>query len=83
MTTNLNQVGKTLTQNARNLNVAVELSQNEMAAMSGVSRRTLQRIEAARKARQTYRPALSTVIKLADFAGVTVDDFIKSRLQFQ
>jgi transcriptional regulator with XRE-family HTH domain len=83
MTTNLTQAGKTLTQNAGRLNRAVELTKTDMAAMSGVSIRTLQRIESARKARRTYRPALSTVVKLADFAGVSVDDFIKHKLEFQ
>ncbi len=82
MTTNLTQAGRNLTQNTKTLKGAVELSLTELAGFSGVSKRTLERMEAARKARRTYRPALSTVVKLADLAGVTVDDFIKTRLNF-
>jgi transcriptional regulator with XRE-family HTH domain len=83
MNTNLNQMGKTLTQNTNSLKGAVEVGVTELATFTGVSKRTLQRIEAARRARRTYRPMLKTAVKLAAAAGVTVDDYINSRLQFQ
>lgn len=83
MTTSLNQMGKVITQNTNSVRKAVDVTQLELAEASGVSRRTLQRIEAARKSRRTYRPMLKTVVKLAAVAGVSIDDYINNRLQFQ
>lgn len=83
MTTNITNAGRTLTKNAKSLAGAVNVNLTELAGLSGLSKSTLYRIETARKFRRTYHPMMSTVIKLADVAGVTVDDFIKSRLSFQ
>jgi DNA-binding XRE family transcriptional regulator len=76
-------MGKVITQNTNSVRKAVDVTQTELADASGVSRRTLQRIESARRARRTYRPMLKTVVKLAAVAGVSIDDYINNRLQFQ
>jgi DNA-binding XRE family transcriptional regulator len=81
--TNLNDAGRNLTKNTKELKNAVELTIAELSWHTGVSETTLRRIEAARKARRAYRPMLSTVVKLADFADLTVDDYINNRLTFQ
>lgn len=83
MNTNLNQMGKTLTQNTNSVRKAVGINTTELAEFTGISKRTIQRIEAARRARRTYRPMLKTAVLLAHFAGVSVDDYIKNSLQFQ
>jgi len=83
MITNLTEAGRNLTKNASRLKGAIELSTAELSAFTGVSKRTLNRIEVARKARRTYRPSLATAVKLANFAGVSVDEFIQSTLNFE
>jgi transcriptional regulator with XRE-family HTH domain len=82
MISNLTEAGKNLTKNTARLQGAVALTTIELANFTGVSERTLRRIETARKARRTYHPAFSTVARLANFAGVTVDDYVKLHLQF-
>lgn len=83
MTTNLNQIGKTILANTAASRLSIEATAPTLALISGVSVRTLQRMESARKARRTYRPALSTVVKLAAAVGVTVDEYIQGRLTFE
>lgn len=83
MSITLNQIGKNLAANASRMRKDSATNFNELAHITGVSVRTLKRIEAAKKARRTYSPMLKTVVRLADAAGVTVDTFLKNRLQFQ
>jgi DNA-binding XRE family transcriptional regulator len=83
MSTTLNQLGKNLAANTVRMRKDSSTNIKELAHITGVSARTLQRIEVAKKARQSYSPMLKTAIRLADAAGVTVDEFIKNRLVFQ
>lgn len=83
MSTLLTQLGRTMTQNASSVQKAVAANRTELADFTGISVSTLARIEKARKARRTYNPAFKTVVKLAEFAGVSIDDFVKSRLTFR
>ena len=80
---NLSAIGRTLAKNASVLRAqsALTLSQTEEA--TGVSRRTLSRIAVAHSRRRTYSPMLSTVVKLANATGVTVDQFLTQNLSFQ
>lgn len=73
----LNQIGRTLARNTAVLRKDVDMNLSDMARLTGVSRRTLGRIEKARAERRPYRPMLSTVVKLADTCGLTVDEYIK------
>jgi DNA-binding XRE family transcriptional regulator len=83
MSNNLNVLGKNLTTNATVMRKEAEMNLSQLAHFTGVSRRTLSRIEAAKKARKTYNPMLKTAIKLAAVAGVTVDEFISGKLVFK
>jgi|HigsolmetaAR202D_1030399.scaffolds.fasta_scaffold12858_5 Predicted transcriptional regulators len=74
----LNQIGRTLARNTAILRKDAALNLSDMERMTGVSRRTLGRIEKARKERRPYSPMLKTVLKLAETAGVSVDDYIKT-----
>ncbi|MCU1492219.1 MAG: hypothetical protein JWM85_3624 [Acidimicrobiaceae bacterium] len=74
----LNQIGKTITRNTTLLRRDVCMNLSDMERLTGVSRRTLGRIEKARAERRTYSPMLKTVLKLAETAGVTVDDYLKA-----
>lgn len=74
----LNKIGKTLARNTAILRKDVALNLSQMERMTGVSRRTLARIEKARKERRPYSPMLKTVVKLAETAGVPVDTYIKT-----
>ncbi len=76
----LNQMGRNLTRNTFRLRKNSELNLAEMARATGVSRRTLGRIEQARSERRTYNPMLKTVVSLAQAAGITVDEYIKTSL---
>jgi transcriptional regulator with XRE-family HTH domain len=62
---------------------ANELSFPQLASVSGVSRRTLQRIEKARKDKAIYVPKESTITKLANLVGVTPQEFAGQKLAFQ
>lgn len=75
----LNQIGRTLARNTVMLRKDVEMNFSEMARLTGVSRRTLGRIEKAKAERRSYSPMLKTVVKLAETAGTTVDDYIKTK----
>lgn len=74
----LNQIGRTLARNTAILRKDVEMNLSEMERLTGVSRRTLSRIEKARAERRPYNPMLKTVVKLAETAGLTVDEYIKT-----
>jgi transcriptional regulator with XRE-family HTH domain len=82
-TTNLKEAGRNIVRNTTGMKNTGRMSISEMAIFSGISERTLCRIETARKARQSYKPAFSTVAKLATAAGVTIDVFVKNHLTFQ
>ena len=83
MSFSLTQMGRTFTQNTNSLQKAVELTQEQLAHHVGLSTSTLHRIETARVARRTYRPSFATVAKLALLAGVSIDDFVNTRLSFE
>jgi transcriptional regulator with XRE-family HTH domain len=74
----LNSIGRTLTRNTRLLLRKSDFNMSELERITGVSRRTLSRIEAARKARRPYNPMLKTVVKLATAAGVSVDTYLST-----
>jgi len=78
----LSNLGKTLARNASRLRRQNDLTVTQTAQLTGVSPSTLRRIEKARDARRTYKPMLSTVVKLARVSGVTVDEFIGGRLNW-
>lgn len=79
---NLNQMGKTFTQNTNSLQVATGLSTAELAEHAGLSTSTIYRIQAKRKARRTHNPTFSTIAKLALLSGVTIDEYSTTRLNF-
>lgn len=79
---NLTQIGRTLARNAAVLRAQSTLNLTQTQEATGVSRRTLARIEKARAQRRTYKPMLSTVVKLANASGVTVDEFLTQQLTF-
>lgn len=83
MSISLNRIGKNLAANSTTLRKKSDMSFAEMADATGVSRRTLQRIEAARKANRSYQPMLKTVARLAAATGASLDDFLGGRLTFQ
>jgi DNA-binding XRE family transcriptional regulator len=83
MSTTLNTMGKTFARNTVQIRKDSSTNLTELAYITGVSRRTLGRIEAAKKARKTYNPMLKTAIKLAQAAGVTVDELLNEKLSFQ
>lgn len=76
----LNSMGRTLVRNTSQMRRWGDFNMSELAQATGVSRRTLGRIEAARRERRSYNPMLKTVVKLAEAAGVSVDYYIKFRL---
>jgi transcriptional regulator with XRE-family HTH domain len=78
----LNQLGRTLTRNTSMLRKDIDMSLTEMSYLTGVSRRTLGRIEQARAARRTYSPMLKTVVKLAAATGVTVDEYLNNNFRY-
>ena len=79
----LNILGRNIATNVSRLVEANGLPNKELAERVGLSTSTIYRINKARAARRPYRPMLSTVIKLAADAGVSVDDFIRTRLVFE
>lgn len=83
MSLTLNAIGKNLARNAVQMRKDSATNLTELAYITGVSRRTLSRIEAAKKARRSYNPMLKTVVKLSAAAGITVDQFINGKVAFQ
>lgn len=79
----LNSMGKNLVRNTAVLRADSLLTVEQTAKVTGVSERTLNRIELAKKSRRSYNPMLHTVVKLAEASGVTVDDYISKKLTFQ
>jgi transcriptional regulator with XRE-family HTH domain len=71
----LNRIGKTIARNTTILRRDANLNVSQMARLTGVSRRTLGRIERARAERRPYHPMFATVVKLADTAGVPIDTY--------
>lgn len=73
-------LGNNTTFNTDLIRKATGLSLAQLAATADLSRSTLYRMAAARKARTAYSPTLATVVKLANLAEVSVDDFVSGRL---
>ena len=80
---NLATIGRNLIRNTTSLRTESDVTVGQLAQATGVSERTLNRIEAARRERRSYNPMLKTVVKLAAASGTTVDEYIKTKLEFQ
>jgi DNA-binding XRE family transcriptional regulator len=72
--------GHTVARNATKLRRATGMSRNAFAKRVGISSYTMGLIEEKYDAKERYTPALSTVIKLATAAGVSVEEFISASL---
>ncbi|HXP50880.1 MAG TPA: hypothetical protein VN922_13045 [Bacteroidia bacterium] len=72
--------GKTVARNATKLRRATGMSRNAFAKTVGISSYTMGLIESRYDQKERYTPALSTVIKLATAAGVSVEEFISTSL---
>jgi transcriptional regulator with XRE-family HTH domain len=83
MSITLNQLGKNLARNTGMMAKEAGIDLKQLSDLSGVSLRTLYRIEKARKARKSYSPMFKTVAKLASLAGVSVDDYVQGHLEFK
>lgn len=55
------------------------LSDSEAAYISDLSEQTIKRIRKAKANRSTYRPMLSTVVKLSQVIGVTTEELITKK----
>lgn len=75
---NFNKIGRTVARNTAKLRKNAKLSLSDMERATGVSRRTLARIETAHSDRSPYIPSLKTVVKLAETAGVSVDTYVST-----
>lgn len=76
----LHRFGRNLIRNTARIQKASELTTSELALATGVSRRTLGRMEKARKEGRSYNPMLKTVAKLASAAGITIDQYLTQRV---
>jgi len=79
---NLVKMGHIFVQNVVKLQYAVGLNQRDFAAHIGVSESTLRRIQRHHLQKLGYSPQFGTTAKAALFAGVSVDDLMKTRLNF-
>lgn len=83
MTISTNKAQKLITRNIVVVRQELGLTQNEMAAYTDVSRRTIQRIESASQNKVGYNPLLSTAVKIANAFNVSVNDLIGEQLEVQ
>lgn len=83
MTINITKAGKIIARNVAQIRKESEITQAQMAEATGVSRRTIQRIEQANTYGVAYNPLLSTAVKIANAAQITVQDLIYSQLEIQ
>lgn len=73
---------KTLSANLRRLRKETDSSLSKFAEDTGVSRRTLTRIETLGKV-GGYTPTLGTVIRIANALQVQVSDVLKTKLTYK
>lgn len=78
-----NKAKKLITRNVVVIRQDIGLTQDEMASVTDVSRRTIQRIEKASQLGLSYNPTLSTVIKIANAFNVTIQDLVAEKLEVQ
>ncbi|MNK09852.1 helix-turn-helix protein [compost metagenome] len=83
MTISTNKAQKLITRNIVVIRQELGLTQNEMAAYTDLSRRTIQRIEAASQNKVGYNPLLSTAVKIAGAFNVSVQELIAEKLEVQ
>jgi transcriptional regulator with XRE-family HTH domain len=73
----LHRFGRNFIRNTARIQKAAQLSTSELAKATGVSSRTLARMEKARKEGRSYSPMLKTVARLAQAAGVSIDQYLQ------
>lgn len=83
MQVSLNKAGKILVQNVNTIRKESRLTVKELAEATGVSKDTIYRMNKARKERRTYRPMLSTVVKLAKASNISIDDLVSGKVDVQ
>lgn len=72
------RAGKAVTRQAGKMRKASEMSVKGFAQEVGISPATIRRMEAKRYANLAYSPRFATVVKLANYAGVPLNQFILS-----